>query len=259
MFNKTYNVTVRELMTTELKYIEPEKSVAEAFEWISNEGYTAVPLKKESAPYYFITDEQIESKKDSGHGSASIHEYAQRIDLDRLISPDTEFKRLLESLYDELFYFIGWNDDIEGIITIADLNKPPVYAFLYTKIYQAESHLRDIVDENVTDTFIEENTKYAMKNYKKHGTADLQLRLVDYTNFGDLERMIKNHDSAWEGLSFEQKGETIRVLGEIRKVRNEIAHYGNVIDVMRIDPGSKDRDVRDLKGIYEGIERIINN
>lgn len=255
-----YATTVRDLMTQDIQYVDSNQSVEDAFEWLQRKKYTAAPLSSESSPYYFVRRPELAGKVEDGYGSESVQSHATQIDLDRLISPDVHYEELLEFFEREELYFIGWHDELEGIITRADLNKLPSHTFLYSRINQVENVLRDILNEDISDKeIIRANSRKAQDKYDRQGDADLQLRLIDYTTFGDLKDIVNAHNDLWKELPFNNEGSAVRILSDIKSLRDDVAHHGNVIQIMEIDGGSSNRDILDLRRTYDNILEVISS
>ncbi|MUW14231.1 CBS domain-containing protein [Halorubrum sp. CBA1125] len=263
MFGEEFTIGVRDLMTTEIYYLSSEYTVNEALVDLQEKQFNAAPIKGNTSPYHYVRRKRLESLYTDGFGSDDLLDHASQIDLDSLISPDTDFEELIELLEEKTVYFIGWNDRLEGIITQADLNKLASHTYLYSKINQIETYLRDVIHPTTSAQVIEENSEEARSKYEDDGDADLQLRLVDYTTFEDLYEIVKHHRSS-EGnnpisqqLPFDQEN-AVRILYKIKELRNDVAHHGNTIHIMGIDQSTEDnRDIRDLRRIYDNMNKIL--
>jgi CBS domain-containing protein len=258
MFGNEFTIRVQDLMTSDLYYLSSEYTVDEALSDLQEKQFNAAPIEGKNSPYYYARKTQLTNISADGYGSDDVLDHASRIDLDNLISPDVNFEKLIEFLEQEIVYFIGWNDQLDGIITRADLNKLPSHTYLYSKINQVETFLRDVVYDTTPDKIVEENSKHARSNYEDDGDADLQLRLIDYTTFGDLKRIVNQHPPVANQLPFDQDN-AVRILSDIKDLRDNVAHHGNVIHIMDVDQSThNNRDIRDLRRIYENINQILD-
>lgn len=263
MFGDEFTIGVRDLMTTDIYYLSTEYTVDEALNDLQKKQFNAAPIEGKTSPYYYIRRNELVKLSDEGFGSDDLLDHVSQIDLDSLISPDTDFEELIELLEQEIVYFIGWNDRLEGIITRADLNKLASHTYLYSKINQIETYLRDVIHRTTSPQIIEENSDKARSKYEDYGDADLQLRLVDYTTFEDLYEIVKYHRSSQEinpipqHLPFDEDN-SVRILYKIKKLRNDVAHHGNTVHIMEVDQSRDDnRDIRDLRRIYDNMNRIL--
>lgn len=259
MFEEEFTIAVRDLMTTDIYYLPSGYTVGEALGDLHEKQFNAAPIEGETSPYYYIRRNELVRLSADGLESDDLLDHASQIDLDSLISPDTGFEELIELLQCEIVYFIGWNDRLEGIITRADLNKLPSHTYLYSKINQVETFLRDIIHDTTPTDIIDENSKWARSNYEDDGDADLQLRLVDYTTFGDLKTIVNQHPPASDQLPFDQDN-AVRILSDIKTLRDNVAHHGNIIHIMEVDQSEdENRDIRDLCRIYDNIKSILHH
>ena len=257
MFGEEFSITARDLMTTDIYYLPSECTVQDALDDLREKKFNAAPVEAETSPYQYIRRDELAELTRDGCGTDSLKHHASRIDLGNLVSPDADFEELIELLEREMIYFIGWDDELEGIITRADLNKLPAHTYLYSKINRVETYLRDVIHETTSENTIDEYSEDARKDYEKDGDADLQLRLIDYTTFGDLKDITWNHDPVPKQLPFETQDDAVRILSDIKDLRNDVAHHGNVIDIMEIDQSTNSRDIIDLCRIYEEMKRLM--
>jgi len=262
MLNEQHEVVVRDLMTTDVERLAADTAVEEAAGWFDERGYTAAPVT-ESSPATYVTAEAVRAAA-ADDPDASVADCADPVGLSRLVSPEVEFERMLELLREEPVYFVGWEGEVEGVFSRADLNKPPAHAHLYTRVYELEARLRDVVEartdwevilRNIEYDGVEFDTEYEMlrAEYESHVDADLHLRPVDYTTFWQLEQVVAEHDELWELFPFSSRDRVVRKLADIRDLRNQVAHYGNVVHSMDADLLATGRDIIGLKETYTAI------
>ena len=267
MLNEQHDVVVSDIMTTDVDCLPGNKTVDEAVEWFDERGYTAAPIAG-SSPTAYVTAEAV-AAAETEEPEATLAALGEPVSLSRLVSPDLGFEGMLDALRAEPVYFVGWDGEVEGVFSRADLNKPPAHAHLYTLVYELEARLRDLVDErtdwevilrNIDYDGDEYNTEYDMlrEEYEGYVDADLHLRPIDYTTFWQLEQVVDEHDDLWKLLPFSSRDRAVRKLGAIRDLRNQVAHYGNVIHSMDADLLATGRDIIGLKETYTAIVEIID-
>lgn len=265
MLGEQHEVDVSDLMTTRVERVPGDATVGTAVEWFDERGFSAAPVTNRSTAAYTTREEMAAIAADDP--DAIVADHAEEVPLSRLVSPDLGFEGILDRLREEPFYFVGWDGEVVGVFTRADLNKPPAHAYLYTLVYELEARLRDIVEartdwevilRNIDYDGHEHNTEYEMlrAEYESYVDADLHLRPIDYTTFWQLERIVENHDDLWKVFPFNSKDRTVRKLGAIRDLRNQVAHYGNVIHSMDADLLASGRDIIGLKETYAAIVDI---
>lgn len=265
MLNEQHEVVVRDLMTTDVERVAPDTSAVDALDWFEERGYTAAPVA-DTSPATYVTAEAVGAAA-ADDPDAPVTALDEPVGLSRLVAPDMGFEAMLDRLREEPVYFVGWEGEVVGVFSRADLNKPPAHAHLYTLVYELEARLRDIVESrtdwevvlrNIEYDGDEFDTEYEMlrAEYDRHVDADLHLRPVDYTTFWQLERVVAEHDDLWELFPFNSRDRVVRKLGDIRDLRNQVAHYGNVIHTMDADLLATGRDIIGLKETYTAIVDI---
>lgn len=184
--------------------------------------------------------------------------------LDDLIAPDLGFEGLLAELEERAFSFVGWHGDVVGILTRADLNRPAVHAFLYTRLGELEMRLRDLVDAETSCAgalaMVQaegrgEETEYdaVVDPYEEYADADLQLRGTDHAMFRQLQTVVESEQAAVDLLPFDDADDTSDALGRIRELRNQVAHHGNVVHAVDTDLLDSGRNVHQLVETYQDI------
>lgn len=267
MFGDQERVTVRELMTEDPEEVHPAAEVAEVRDWLNDRGYTAAPLAREEPPFMYVTREALAEASTTAIDDP-VYEHAERFGLDDLVAPDLGFDGLLRELEERAFYFVAWHGRVEGIVTRADLNKPAAHAFLYTRVGELEMRLRDLLDAEADWAAIlsvlqeqgaGEETEYdaVAAEYGAYAETDLQLREIDYTTFWHLQRIVRD-GGALEHLPFEDPAAAADALDEIRELRNQVAHYGNVVHNIDAESLASGRNVHELEETYADVERFLD-
>jgi CBS domain-containing protein len=265
MLSEQHDVALRDLMTTPVEQVPGDATATEAVEWFETRGYSAAPVAG-SDPVGFTTHDRMQTLAEAAPES-TVAENAETLTLSHLVSPDLGFESMLERLSEEPFYFVGWDGQVEGIFTRADLNKPPAHAHLYTLVYELEARLRDLIDAEIDWQAVLRNVPYEgdefsmqydllRSKYGDYVDADLHLRPIDYTTFWQLERIVASHETLWEELPFESRKEAVAALQDIRDLRNQVAHYGNVVHSMDTEMLEGGRNILGLEATYHAIRDV---
>jgi CBS domain-containing protein/uncharacterized protein (DUF1330 family) len=268
MFGHQEQVTVRELMTRNPDAAGAGATVADVHDWLVENGYTAAPLRRDDPPYLYVSrDELADVREDAPEDK--VYEHADRIDLSNLLSPDLGFEDLVVELEAEPFYFVGWHGQVAGIVTRSDLNKPAAHAFLYTRIGELEMRLRDLVDAEAnwegTLSMLQregagEDTEYdaVLEEFESYADADLQLREIDYTTFWQLQQAAVESEAVVDCLGYEDGDALGDALTDVRDLRNQVAHYGNVVHHMGTELLDSGRNVHELEETYAAIAGMLD-
>ncbi|WP_227132015.1 CBS domain-containing protein [Halorubellus salinus] len=268
MFGHQEQVTVRELMTRNPDAAGAGASVADVHDWLVENGYTAAPLRRDDPPYLYVTRDDLAAVREDAPDDR-VYEHADRIDLSNLLSPDLGFEDLLVELEAEPFYFVGWHGRVAGIVTRSDLNKPAAHAFLYTRIGELEMRLRDLVDAAAnwqgTLSMLQregagEDTEYdaVLEEFESYADADLQLREIDYTTFWQLQQAAVESEAVVDCLGYDDGDALGDALTDVRDLRNQVAHYGNVVHHMGTELLDSGRNVHELEETYAAVAGMLD-
>lgn len=139
MAERIFNATASDLMTSDVESRPRTMEAGKVQEWLRQNDFTAAPIydTETEEPIGYVEEERIEDS------SEKIHRYVEYFDLSNIISTGANFQEILQALCRRYFYFLGGADELTGILTRADLNKPASYIHLYERITHFEEVLRD--------------------------------------------------------------------------------------------------------------------
>ncbi len=162
-----------------------------------------------------------------------VKKYVKVIGPELLISDSTPIADIFTALTQRAFAFILYGKQIIGIITIADINKPPVRIYLFGMISLFEMHLNLWINHYFPDNgwkseIPANRMNLALDIYEKRKCNNQDLSLLECLQFCDKRdlltksiRFIKEFD-----LSKEKFATFVK---EVEKIRNELAHSQNSI------------------------------
>jgi CBS domain-containing protein len=269
VFGEQERVTVRELMTADPERVSAGASVGDVHEWLTEKGYTATPVARDDPPHLYVTRADLADAL-PGATDEPVHRHAERVGLEDLVAPDAEFGELLTQLEERPVYFVGWHGDVVGVVTRSDLNKPAAHAFLYTRVGELEMRLRDLVDAEAdwegplaTEPARDHDgceTEYdaVLEAYEAYEDADIQLRQIDYTTFYQLQNCLRACPEAVERLPFADTESADAAIDDVRTLRNQVAHYGNVVHVVDAEMLRSGRNVHELSELYARTEETLD-
>lgn len=155
----------------------------------------------------------------------------QRVDLDSSIETIiNKFKT-----YKYLFVF-NKASVIKGLITYADLNKAPVYAFCYIIISKFEKTLRIVVKKRFKNDgwlirLSDEQQKQVGGIYISEKARGVELSLLSCTTICHLQKVLQKQNSWINSLSsiYESKRDFKLKMDEVIEWRNKIMHNRDLI------------------------------
>ena len=166
--------------------------------------------------------------------SGNCEEIAECIKADDIIAESTPLTEVLSGLKDRTYFFILNGRQISGIITRADLQKPPVRILIFGMISLLEMHLTFLVrtyfpDEKwhrVLKGKRKEDAESLLEKRKKRNEA---IDLTDCLQFADKRDLVLASKEMQDHFGFETKAKAKSVLERIEKIRNNLAHSQDIV------------------------------
>ena len=154
------------------------------------------------------------------------------------IEPDAGFASVIKRLGQDSyrFCFVGNPRNPEGIVTRFDLNKLPIYQYLFTQFARFEIQLRKTIRENVPnwDEIIENSEDVYIRS------SDVGELAPDKLGGGSVKNLLKILSEADATQSVPCRLQDFEAsLDDLRKLRNSVAHYEPIIHSMSNDTDTK--------------------
>jgi len=136
---------------------------------------------------------------------------------------------LLTLLRDRTFVFVGVENQIVGILTLADLNKPLVRVYFFGLISLLEIHMsfwisRQYPDEAWVELLPTERVELAQKTQYERKRRGQHLGLADCLQFSDKRDLVVKDDHLRQILELESKTKSRACLSDVESLRNTLAH-----------------------------------
>lgn len=142
------SLTVLQLAELDLKRADPAWSAEQTCQWMHKHGFDAAPLD-EPEPYRFVGASWLEPNGDP------VIEQARLIDATLLVSSDLGLADGVSRLKAHPYYFVLQRENLQGIVTRADLQRPAVGMVLFSLILTSEAAANVIIDRCLGRTWIE--------------------------------------------------------------------------------------------------------
>jgi hypothetical protein len=157
-----------------------------------------------------------------------IEQYLLDIKVVHVISDSTPLASLLSILQSKDFLFVNHGARVVGIITKADLNKPPVRVYVFGMLSLFEMHLnswiRHYYPENIWQAEIKnERLNKALEIYELRRRNNQDLTLLDCLQLADKRDLLAKSQVFRERFKFTKKYFESFVK-DVEKIRNEVAH-----------------------------------
>jgi len=173
---------------------------------------------------YVITDELM---------GGEVKEYLKHIDPKILISDSTPIADIFTALTNRDFAFVLYGKQIIGIITKADVNKPPVRIYLFGMISLFEMHLNLWINHfypgnSWEHQMCDNRIKDARDIYEMRKGNNQDLSLLECLQFCDKRDLLTKSEDFRE--EFDSSGNQFdSFMKRVEKIRNELAHSQNSI------------------------------
>lgn len=183
-----------------------------------------------------------------------VRQHTRDLSEDRCLDSDAAIDDVIQLLRDHRFAFLGRPTEPDGIVTRYDLNRIPVYHWLYDEFSRFEIGLRNILRQASVD-----ESDHSGK-IPGHGVGDL---VPDRFANGQLSHLVSILQA--EGLTqrvLPTEGvDTEASLEDLVVLRNAVAHYNPIIHTMtdRRTTGDPVRGAIQLEDEVTLLEAIIEN
>lgn len=157
-----------------------------------------------------------------------VEEYCREIKIDQVISDSTPLASLLNVLQNNELLYVNHGAKIVGIITKADLNKPPVRVYVFGMLSLFEMHLNSWIRHDFPDNIwrnkiSQQRLVKAQKIHAQRMKNNQDLTLLDCLQLADKRDLLAKSEAFKERFRFSKK-DLNRFIKNAEKIRNEIAH-----------------------------------
>jgi hypothetical protein len=158
-----------------------------------------------------------------------VSDHVLPVSAGQLISDATALGDVLLALRERKWVFVVVGASGRGIITRADLNKPPVRIYLFGLISLLEMHLRYWVQvsygENGWQTALKpERLEAASKLQEERRKRNDQISLLACIQFGDLRKLAVDQTTIRTTLKLASKSKANDLLEDAVELRDRLAH-----------------------------------
>jgi hypothetical protein len=159
----------------------------------------------------------------------SIADHILGIGPGNLISESTALSDLLGALRQKEFSFVLTGSDVAGIVTRADLNKPPLRLYLFGVVSLLEMHMqywieRDYANESWKDSLSAGRLKKAADTHRSRKKRKEDIRLIDCLQFCDKRVLLIRKKELREMLDLGTEHEAATMFERAEELRNDLAH-----------------------------------
>lgn len=153
---------------------------------------------------------------------------------DDLIPDTANLIDVVKSLAINQQCFVTILDRVGAIITLTDLEKPPMRMFLFGMITMIEMTMTEILRQRYADNswqelLSEKRIALAKKLQEERNRRGQQVELIDCLQFGDKGWIITYDEELRNALGHKSRNETRKAVKEFETLRNNLAHTQEII------------------------------
>jgi len=153
---------------------------------------------------------------------------------DDLIPDTANLIDVVKSLAINQQCFVTILDRVGAIITMTDLEKPPMRMFLFGMITMIEMTMTEILrqrypNDSWQEFLSDKRLALAKKLQEERNRRGQQVELVDCLQFGDKGWIITYDEELRETLGHKSRKETRNAVKEFENLRNNLAHTQEII------------------------------
>ena len=175
------------------------------------------------------------------------------------IAPISEVFNVIKR-FDHVFV-TAFDDRVSGIITPGDLEKMPVRMWLFSLISLIEMQMLRIIKKKYSGNSwrehisSDERIKDAEKIFKELQKENKEIELVDCIQFCDKRDIISKSKDITRNLEqFDNKKDFVKLLKQLEKLRNNLAHAQNIITDKWPNVVILSKKAEELLGNFEAIK-----
>ena len=199
------------------------KPAEEAKPLLASRGFDAVGVK--DSPDDPVKGFVLAKELDTG----TVGDHLRRFSEQDLVSATIHLPDLLARLEQRERVFVSTRNGVSGIITRADLNKPPVRLYLFGLISLLEMHMQfwvatEYPDDTWHGVLSERRLEKARGVFADRVIADEGVTLLDCIQFCDKKNLFAKRHELLRRLNLPPRYKTESLLKDAEDLRNNLAH-----------------------------------
>ena len=214
-----------DVIASALESVRGSDSAATARELMEDESFDVLGVFDERAGSNMVVG-YIERE---GPDEGVCRDYVKDIKPEVIVPFDAPLTECMNLVCENKRLFVHGADGIEGIVTVADLQKQPVRLFLFGTISMLEMAMTEwIRKEYPGDSWkglpCKRYVREAENWHGKRRDADQELDLVDCLCLHGKGQVITKRGEMWSALGFQSKAEAEGFFKDAKDLRDNLAH-----------------------------------
>lgn len=230
-----------------LASFDGDKASAEVRAFMDAHDFDLVGIRKDGVVGGYARREELEGRACGDH----MHGFGE---LD-VVSNSASLAETIESLGANGRCFVTVLDQVAAIVTLDDLEKPPVRMYLFGMITIAEMMLGRMIQSRFPDGswkhYVSDGRlKKADELLQERKRRNQEAELLDCLQFSDKGQVVAKDPELRRILGFESRKAGMKAVKELESLRNNLAH------TQRIIASSWERIVRFSSNLEKLLEKV---
>lgn len=246
------SLRVTELAETDLQWAKPDWTARQALHWMQDHGFDAAPID-DPEPYRVVVAQSLRPLDDP------VALQAQSLDASLLVSSDLCMADGIMRLKRQHFYFVLQRDQLQGIVTRADLQRPAVSMIIFSLILASEAAMREIISRNLASAWLEKlrpaGRAEVEKVYQDRLRTNTEVTKLDCLMIHDLLALLHECTAIVEQLDF-TRNQFKKWKEQLRRLRDTLAHGGGLL-YAEPDPLRAIQLFEDVRSFAEKTTRLV--
>jgi hypothetical protein len=246
------SLRVTDLAETDLQWVKPEWAAVQTLGWMQDQGFDAAPID-DPEPYRVVVARSLRPI------DQPVYLQAQPLDASLLVSSDLSLADGISRLKRQQFYFVLQRDQLQGIVTRADLQRPAVSMIIFSLILASETAMREITSRNLASVWFEKIRPAAKmdveKVYNNRVKTNTEVTKLDCLMIHDLLALMNECTGIVAQLGF-TKSQFKKWKERLRLLRDTLAHGGGLLHA-EPDPMRAVELFDEVRGFAEKTTRLI--
>lgn len=220
------SLTVLQLAELDLKLADPAWSAQQTQQWMHRHGFDAAPID-EPEPHRFVAASWLVPNGDP------VVLQARPIDATLLVSSDLGLADGVSRLKVHPFYFVLQRDNLQGIITRADLQRPAVGMVIFSLILTSEAASNVIVDRCLGPAWVEhlpaQQQARVNEIFNQRLRTNTEVTMLECLMLHDRLRLLGKCGQVVSDLGFSSSTQFKEWKERLVRLRDNLAHGGGLL------------------------------
>jgi hypothetical protein len=183
----------------------------------------------------------------------SCGEHVRAIEKSMVISESSPFADVVLGLVDGPRLFVRVMGTVGGIVTMSDLQKPPVRMWLFGMITLMEMRVSRLIElkcpgDGWKQFLSESRLQKANDLLEERRRRNQNLELIDCLQLADKGQIIARHEEIRRLTRMQSRRQTEQLIGMLESLRNNLAHSQDILSC----------DWETIVGLCKDMERVVS-